>query len=144
GEFVQVPDQRGAVGGVEVLRRHSRTPLGLGLVGAERIGMSYDVWLCHVEGLVIETPRGAADSSLKDKLFHGAYPTHEAHGLVFAYLGPPDEKPPFPIHDSLIRPGYRVMPGRKWTYPGDWLQIMENTMDTAHTPFLHTIVSRAV
>jgi len=36
------------------------------------------------------------------------------------------------------------MPGRKWTYPCNWLQIMENTMDPAHTAFLHTIVSGAV
>jgi len=64
--------------------------------------------------------------------------------LVFAYLGQHDEKPSFPIYDSLIRPGHRVMPGRKWTYPCNWLQIMENTMDPAHTAFLHTIVSGAV
>ena len=36
------------------------------------------------------------------------------------------------------------MPGRKWSYPCNWLQIMENTMDPAHTAFLHTIVSGAV
>jgi len=44
----------------------------------------------------------------------------------------------------MIRPGYRVMPGQKWIYPCNWLQIMENTMDPAHTAFLHTIVSGAV
>jgi hypothetical protein len=81
---------------------------------------------------------------LKDRLFHGAYPVHEAHGLVFAYLGPPDRQPSFPAYDSLIRPSYRVMPGRKWSYPCNWLQIMENTMDPAHTAFLHTIVSGAM
>ena len=36
------------------------------------------------------------------------------------------------------------MPGQKWSYPCNWLQIMENTMDPAHTAFLHTIVSGAV
>jgi hypothetical protein len=69
---------------------------------------------------------------------------HEAHGLVFAYLGPPDEKPPFPAYDSLRRPGYKVIPGQKYFYPCNWLQIQENTMDPAHTAFLHTIVSGAV
>ena len=33
----------------------------------------------------------------------------EAHGIVFAYLGPPDHQPPFPVYDSFIRPGYRVI-----------------------------------
>jgi hypothetical protein len=37
-----------------------------------------------------------------------------------------------------------VTPGQKWSYPCNWLQIMENTMDPAHTAFLHTIVSGAV
>ena len=55
-------------------------------------------------------PGEPADSTLKDRLFHGAYPIHEACGLVFAYLGPPGEQPPFPVYDSLIRPGYHRAP----------------------------------
>jgi hypothetical protein len=45
------------------------------------------------------------------------------------------------MYDSFVRPGYRLMPGRKYFYPCNWLQIMENAMDPAHTAFLHTIVS---
>jgi hypothetical protein len=33
------------------------------------------------------------------------------------------------------------MPGRKYHYPCNWLQILENAMDPVHTAFLHTIVS---
>ena len=36
------------------------------------------------------------------------------------------------------------MPGQKYFYPCNWLQILENTMDAIHTAFLHTIVSGAV
>ena len=36
------------------------------------------------------------------------------------------------------------MPGQKYFYPCNWLQIMENAMDPAHTAFLHTIVAGAV
>ena len=93
---------------------------------------------------ILETPGEPASSTLKDSLFHGAYPVHEAHGLVFAYMGPPAEMPVFPIYDSLIRPGYRMIPGRKYFYPCNWLQIQDNTMDPAHTAFLHTIVSGAM
>src|SRR5580704_13892771 len=89
-------------------------------------------------------PRRAATSRLKDRLFHGAYPIHEAHGILFAYLGPPEQKPAFPTYDSFVRPGFRVMPGQKYFYPCNWLQILENTMDAVHTAFLHTIVSGAV
>ncbi len=50
----------------------------------------------------------------------------------------------FPVYDSFVRPGYRLMPGQKYFYPCNWLQIMENAMDPAHTAFLHTIISGAV
>jgi phenylpropionate dioxygenase-like ring-hydroxylating dioxygenase large terminal subunit len=79
--------------------------------------------------------------TLKDRLYHGAYPTHEYGSVVFAYMGPPDRQPPFPVYDSFVRPGYRLIPGQKYFYPCNWLQIMENAMDPAHTAFLHTIIS---
>ena len=142
--MVAFRDQSGAIGLLELHCPHRGTSLEFGLVGAKGIRCCYHGWLFDADGTILETPGEPADSTLKDKLFHGAYPTHESQGLVFAYLGPPDEKPPFPIYDSLNRPGYRVMPGRKWTYPCNWLQIMENTMDPAHTAFIHTIVSGAM
>ena len=37
-----------------------------------------------------------------------------------------------------------MIPGQKYFYPCNWLQILENTMDAVHTAFLHTIVSGAV
>ena len=37
-----------------------------------------------------------------------------------------------------------MIPGQKYFYPCNWLQILENTMDAIHTAFLHTIVSGAV
>ena len=49
--------------------------------------------------------------------------------------------PPFPIFDSYERPGFRMIPGRKYFYPCNWLQILENAMDPSHTAFLHTIVA---
>jgi nitrite reductase/ring-hydroxylating ferredoxin subunit len=142
-ELVVFRDWSGAVGLLELHCPHRGTSLEFGLVGAKGIRCCYHGWLFDVDGAILETPGEPADSTLKDRLCHGAYPTHEAHGIVFAYLGPPDERPPFPTYDSLIRPSYRVIPGQKYFYPCNWLQILENTMDPAHTAFLHTIVSGA-
>ncbi len=103
--------------------------------------MLHHGWQFGADGTILETPGEPAHSTLKDRLYHGAYPTHEYSGIVFAYMGPPDRQPPFPMYDSFVRPGYRLMPGRKYFYPCNWLQIMENAMDPAHTAFLHTIVS---
>jgi nitrite reductase/ring-hydroxylating ferredoxin subunit len=143
-DLVAFRDQSGAVGLLELHCPHRGTSLEFGLVGANGIRCCYHGWLFGVDGTILETPREPADSTLKDRLFHGAYPTHEAFGLVFTYMGLPDKQPPFPTYDSLIRPGYRVIPGQKYFYPCNWLQIQDNTMDPAHTAFLHTIVSGAM
>jgi nitrite reductase/ring-hydroxylating ferredoxin subunit len=143
-ELVAFRDRSGEVGLLELHCPHRGTSLEFGLVGDKGIRCCYHGWLFDCDGRILETPGEPADSTLKDRLFHGAYPVHEAFGLVFAYLGPPEQKPPFPTYDSLIRPGYRVIPGRKYFYPCNWLQIQDNTMDPTHTAFLHTIVSGAV
>jgi phenylpropionate dioxygenase-like ring-hydroxylating dioxygenase large terminal subunit len=140
-ELVVFRDGGGAVGLLELHCPHRGTALEFGLVGARGIRCCYHGWLFDVDGTILETPGEPATSTLKDRLFHGAYPTHEYHGIVFAYMGPPDQQPPFPVYDSFARPGYRLIPGRKYFYPCNWLQIMENAMDPVHTAFLHTIVS---
>ena len=143
-ELVAFRDGSGAVGVLELHCPHRGTSLEFGLVGEKGIRCCYHGWLFDVDGAILETPGEPATSRLKDRLCHGAYPVHEAHGLVFAYMGPPEEMPAFPTYDSFVRPGYRIIPGQKYIYPCNWLQILENTMDAIHTSFLHTIVSGAV
>ncbi|HZU88651.1 MAG TPA: aromatic ring-hydroxylating dioxygenase subunit alpha [Stellaceae bacterium] len=143
-ELVVFRNGRGEVGLLELHCPHRGTSLEFGLIDANGIRCCYHGWLFGVDGTILETPGEPAESTLKDRLFHGAYPTHEAHGIVFAYMGPPDRQPPFPIYDAFVQKGSRLIPGQKYFYPCNWLQIMENTMDPAHTAFLHTIVSGAV
>ena len=140
-DLVVFRDFRGAVGLLELHCPHRGTSLEFGLISERGIRCCYHGWLFDTDGTILETPGEPATSTLKDRLCHGAYPTHEYNGIVFGYMGPPDEQPPFPMYDSFNRPGYRLMPGRKYYYPCNWLQILENAMDPVHTAFLHTIVS---
>ncbi len=134
----------GIAGLLELHCPHRGASLEFGLLDAQGLRCCYHGWLFGTDGAILETPGEPADSTLKERLCHGAYPVHEANGIVFAYLGPPDLQPPFPIYDSYSRPGFRMSAGRKYLYPCNWLQIMENAMDPAHTAFLHTIVSGAI
>jgi phenylpropionate dioxygenase-like ring-hydroxylating dioxygenase large terminal subunit len=142
-ELVAFRDRSGAVGLLELHCPHRGTSLEFGLIDALGIRCCYHGWLFAADGAILETPGEPADSTLKDRLYHGAYPTRDYGGIVFAYMGLPERQPPFPVYDSFIRPGYRLMPGQKYFYPCNWLQIMENVMDPVHTAFLHTIVSGA-
>jgi phenylpropionate dioxygenase-like ring-hydroxylating dioxygenase large terminal subunit len=143
-QLVVFRDLSGAVGLLELHCPHRGTSLEFGLIDARGIRCCYHGWLFAVDGAILETPGEPAESTLKDRLYHGAYPVHESDGIVFAYMGPPDRQPPFPVYDSFVRPGYRIIPGHKYFYPCNWLQIMENAMDPSHTAFLHTIVSGSV
>jgi phenylpropionate dioxygenase-like ring-hydroxylating dioxygenase large terminal subunit len=143
-DLVAFRDGSGEVGLVELHCPHRGTSLEFGLVGAKGIRCCYHGWLFACDGAILETPGEPPESTLKDRLFHGAYPIHEVHGIVFAYLGSPEAIPVFPTYESFMRPGYRMIPGQKYFYPCNWLQILENAMDPVHTAFLHTIVSGAV
>jgi nitrite reductase/ring-hydroxylating ferredoxin subunit len=136
-------DGSGAVGLLELHCPHRGASLEYGLVDAKGIRCCYHGWLFASDGTILETPGEPAHSTLKERLYHGAYPIHDYGGIIFAYMGPPDLQPPFPMYDSFLRPGYRLIPGPKYSWPCNWLQTMENAMDPAHTAFLHTIVSGA-
>jgi nitrite reductase/ring-hydroxylating ferredoxin subunit len=143
-DLVAFRDKSGAAGLLELHCPHRGTSLEFGLIAEKGIRCCYHGWLFDVDGTILETPGEPADSTLKDRLYHGAYPIHECKGMVFAYMGPPEQQPAFPVYDTFERPGYRMFAGRRYNYPCNWLQIMENTMDPVHTAFLHTIVSGAV
>jgi phenylpropionate dioxygenase-like ring-hydroxylating dioxygenase large terminal subunit len=83
-DLVVFRDGSGAVGLLELHCPHRGTSLEFGLVGPKGIRCCYHGWLFGVDGAILETPGEPADSTLKDRLFHGAYPVHEAHGMVFA------------------------------------------------------------
>ena len=59
--------------------------------------------------------------------------------LVFAYMGPSEEKPAFPLFDTFDMPGYVSEPRSQPEWPCNWLQMRENAMDPVHLRFLHTM-----
>jgi phenylpropionate dioxygenase-like ring-hydroxylating dioxygenase large terminal subunit len=140
-DLVLFRDGRGRTGLLKLHCSHRGTSLEYGLVSEQGIRCCYHGWLFDVDGRILETPGEPPGSTLKSRLFHGAYPTREAAGLVFAYMGPPEKRPALPIYDTFSLPGYRTVPGLKYVMPCNWLQIKENSMDPVHTAFLHTRVA---
>jgi len=138
-DLVVFRDESGAVGLLELRCAHRGTSLEFGLVCQKGIRCCYHGWLFDVDGRILETPGEPPESTLKDRLYHGAYPVHEYGGLVFAYMGPPDGKPIFPIFDTFDLPGYQLVARPGYIWPCNWLQVKENSMDPAHLAFLHTL-----
>ena len=100
----------------------------------------YHGWLFAPDGKILETPGDPPGSTLKDRLYLGAYPAKEYQGLIFGYFGDPADIPEFPIYDSYEVEGDNLRP-YSIHYPCNWLQVHENVMDPAHAVFLHTRIS---
>jgi nitrite reductase/ring-hydroxylating ferredoxin subunit len=137
-DLVLFRDGEGRVGLLPLHCSHRGTSLEFGMVERRGIRCCYHGWLYDGAGRVLETPGEPVDSALTERVRHGAYPTHEYQGLVFAYLGPPAERPEFPVLDTFDMPGYRLRPnGSRYVSSCNWLQLKENSMDPAHAVFLH-------
>lgn len=140
-DLVLFRDGRGRVGLLHLHCLHRGTSLEYGIVAAQGIRCCYHGWLFDVDGTVLATPGEPATSTYKQRICQGAYPTLEYAGLIFAHLGRPDRRPPFPIYDSFDVPGLALRPAARFELPCNWLQIKDNSMDPVHTAFLHALSS---
>jgi len=64
------------------------------------------------------------------------YPVQELGGLVFAYLGP-SPAPELPRWDVLVREDGTRRAAFARFVPSNWLQLVDNHQDPAHTTWLH-------
>ena len=138
-DLVVFRDRSGRVGLLELHCSHRGTSLEFGQIEERGIRCCYHAWLYDTDGKILETPGEPAESTLKDRLHHGAYPTHEHAGLVFAYMGPPEKLPSFPILDVYDPPGYNTLVAGPYVWPCNWLQVRDNLADPVHLRFLHAM-----
>src|SRR5262249_59410968 len=116
-DLVVFRDGAGRVGLLQLHCTHRGTSLEFGMIAERGIRCCYHGWRFDVDGRILETPGEPASSTLKLRLCQGAYPTREFAGLIFAYMGPPDRMPAFPIYDTFDLPGLVLAPARKLMLP---------------------------
>ena len=137
-DLVAFRDGEGEVG---VLHRHCchrGASLEYGIIQSRGIRCCYHGIHFDRDGSILEVP-GAPDSGARQarSMAQGAYPVIERDGLVFAYMGPPDECPAFPNYDAFEKIGdTRLLPFSN-VFPCNWLQVMDNIADQMHTYMLH-------
>jgi len=111
---------------------HRNMSLEFGIIEDGGIRCSYHGWKYALDGTILETPCEPP----------GAYPVIELKGLAFAYMGPPEHRPPFPVMDTFDEDGDEMIP-YLITSPCNWLQVMENAWDPYHVVYLHTLAVRS-
>ncbi len=139
-DLVAFRDRSGQVG---VLHRnccHRGASLEYGVVQQRGIRCCYHGTQFDVDGTILEAPI-EADNGVKFsmRVTQPAYPAFERDGLVFAYMGPPGDKPPFREWDAFQKEeGVELVPFSN-VFPCNWLQVMDNIADQIHTSFLHNM-----
>jgi phthalate 4,5-dioxygenase len=96
----------------------------------------YHGWKFDVTGKVLEMPAEIEPEGFIDRVRAVAYPTREAGGIVWAYLGPPGaEPPPMDFEFTGLPDSHNVL--AKARIECNWVQCLEGVIDSAHTTYLH-------
>lgn len=135
-ELVAFRDTQGRIGLIGEHCAHRGTSLFFGRNEACGLRCIYHGWKYDVEGNVLETPAEPAGSDFRHKLRHTAYPTREANGVIYAYLGPPEKMPLLPNYEWTQVPlEYTYV--TKCLLECNYLQGLEGECDSSHLSFLH-------
>jgi phthalate 4,5-dioxygenase oxygenase subunit len=130
---------RDSFGGVGVLREgcpHRRASLAIGRNEEGGLRCIYHGWKFDRTGACIDMPSEPPGSTFLSKLRNQGYPTREAGGIIWSYLGPADKEPVFPQYDWITAPAETralVKVGQRANY----LQALEGSIDSSHSWFLH-------
>ncbi len=118
---------------------HWGTSLFYGRVEENCIRCLYHGWAFDRDGTCIDQPAEPPTSNFKATVRQPACPCVELGGLIFAYMGPSDQKPPFPRYPQLFRrDGLRVTGKRGRIQKSNvFLQILDNVLDPWHTQIAH-------
>ena len=149
-DLILFRDLRGRPGLVYPRCCHRGTTLYYGRVEAAGIRCCYHGWLFDLQGHCLDQP-GAPREKVDNPRYLATsrqpwYPVLDHHGLIFAYLGPPEKKPVLPRYDvfddvpddeEIVADGSNIgLEGD--TTPCNWLQTHENVMDPYHVFILHS------
>jgi nitrite reductase/ring-hydroxylating ferredoxin subunit len=131
----------GRVGIVEPLCPHRGAGLFFGRNEECGLRCVYHGWKFDVDGRCIDMPSEPEESSFKDKVRLGAYPTRERNGVVWTYMGPRAEPPELPALEWNLVPPSQLHASKRMQ-ESNWIQALEGGIDPAHAGFLHAPLGR--
>ena len=129
-------DSDGKLGVVDERCPHRLASLALGRNEEGGLRCIYHGWKFGVDGGCMDMPTEPHEKGFRDRMKLRSYPVREAGGMVWTYLGPPNEQPAFPEYDWMKLPRNQfatVKVGERVNYA----QAIEGAIDSSHSWFLH-------
>ncbi|MFM0001933.1 Rieske 2Fe-2S domain-containing protein [Paraburkholderia dipogonis] len=134
--FVVWRDQQGRPGLYAEGCLHRGASMQLARSEGDGLRCIYHGWKFAVDGTVLETPN-IEDPKFKERIKGRTYPVREAGGIVWGYLGPKGEEPPFPHTAFMDQPdSHRI--NACAVINANFVQVMEGLVDSSHLTVLHS------
>jgi phenylpropionate dioxygenase-like ring-hydroxylating dioxygenase large terminal subunit len=135
--LVAFRDSAGRIGVLDERCPHRMASLFWGRNEEGGLRCAYHGWKWDVEGRCLDVPNTPEGESYRDKVTaYAAYPAVEMGGLVWAYMGPPEQKPELPSFElNAVPAANRYI--SKMFINGNWMQGLEGDIDSSHVSFLH-------
>jgi phthalate 4,5-dioxygenase oxygenase subunit len=135
-DLIAYRDSNNEIGLLDAFCPHRRAPLFFGRNEECGLRCVYHGWKFDRNGDCVDMPSEPAGTPLQARVKIKAYPTHEAGGVVWAYLGPKEHRPPPPAYEWLRAPATHRHVSKTLQH-SNYLQGLEGGLDTAHVGFLH-------
>jgi phthalate 4,5-dioxygenase len=134
--LVAFRDTQGRLGLIDEFCAHRGVSLWFGRNEESGLRCPYHGWKYDVSGQCVELPQEAAASGYCEKIKLQSYPCVELGGVIWAYMGPPAERPPLPAFEwTSVEPSNRFI-SKRWQ-ESNYLQALEGGIDSSHVSFLH-------
>lgn len=136
-QLIVFRDTKGRVGVLGEFCAHRRASLLYGRNEECGLRCLYHGWKFDVEGNVLEMASEPVDTTFPARVKQKAYPTCEAGGFVWCYMGPPNEMTEFQAPAFAPHLQTRVS-ATKVRVRCNWAQVLEGQIDSAHSSSLHS------
>jgi nitrite reductase/ring-hydroxylating ferredoxin subunit len=129
-------DTAGRLGVLDHRCPHRCASLFFGRNEKNGIRCIYHGWKFDVDGNCLEMANVPPHQDFKEKIKAKSYRTTERYGVIWLYMGERAEAPPFPDFELNDLAGDEISV-RIIQQEYNWLQGLENDIDTSHFGFLH-------
>src|SRR6516165_4486765 len=130
-DLIAFRDTAGAVGLIQNNCPHRGASLFFGRNEEAGLRCVYHGWKFDTSGACVDMPNEPPEYRFGNKVRITAYPTREFGGLIWAYLGPPDQLPELPkIEWARVPESHRYISKR--FQETNYLQAIEGGIDSSH------------
>ena len=136
-DLVVFRDTQGNLGVLGEYCLHRRASLAFGRNEECGLRCLYHGWKFDVEGNVVDMPSEAPGAAQRLGKKAKAYPARESGGFVWIWMGPREEMREFQPPAWAPQPGIRYAIVKMHT-ACNWAQVLEGSIDSAHSSSLHS------